>query len=200
MPVKNVLYMSGSLGLGHITRHLPIARELRTQHPELNLCWLAASPADQLIKEAGEHLLPEAADLADENAVAEQAARGASLSLIRYVGRSRTEWARNVEVLTRVARQRQVDLIIGDETYEVLRAYRENPRLKTCPFVMIYDFVGVDPASGNPIEKLGAYLLNRAWSRSYKHAPSYVDLCLFIGELEDVPDRSFGLMLPNRRE
>ena len=200
MPIKNILYMSGSLGLGHITRDLAIARELRKQNPEMELSWLAASPADQLIREAGEHLLPEAADLSDENAVAEQSARGASLSLIRYVGRARRQWAQNVKVLIRVVRERQIDLIIGDETYEILRAFREQPQLKTCSFVMIYDFIGLDSVSWNPLEKLGVYLMNRAWSSGFEHLPDYVDLSLVIGEIEDVPDRPFGFLLANRRE
>jgi len=166
MPGKYVLYMSGSLGLGHITRDLAIAKELRKLHPELELYWLAAPPADQLIKEAGECLLPEATDLADVNSVAEQSARGVTLSLITYVGRALKQWAQNVEVLTRVARRRQLDLIIGDETYEVVRAFRKTPRHKTCPFVMIYDFVGVDSMSRSLLEKLEVYVLNRAWSGS----------------------------------
>ncbi|MBI4720501.1 MAG: glycosyltransferase [Chitinivibrionia bacterium] len=200
MPAKRVLYMSGSLGLGHITRDLAIARELRKLHPAMELAWLAGSPADRLIKEAGEELLPEAADLADENAVAEQSADGATLSLIRYVGRARKQWAQNVEVFLRVTRERPFDLIIGDETYEVVRAFKKNPGLKKYPFAMIYDFVGVDAMSGNLLERLGVYMLNHSWAKSYKRAPSYVDLSLFVGEVEDVPDRSFGFMLPNRRE
>jgi len=197
---KRVLFISGSIGLGHITRDLAIAKELRAEHPELELSWLAAPPADQLIKEAGEHLLPEAAKLVDENAIAEQSASGASLNLIRYALGARKQWSRNVDVVTRITRREPYDLIIGDETYEVILAYKRNPRLKTCPFVMIYDFVGFDAMSWNPLEKLGVYFWNRAWSKGYEETPSYVDLRLFVGELEDVPDRSFGFMLPGRRD
>lgn len=200
MASKKVLFISGSIGLGHITRDLAIAKELRNENPELELSWLAASPADQLINEAGEHLLPEAAYLVNENAIAEQSARGASLNLIRYAFGARKQWSQNVDVVTRITSQEPFDLIIGDETYEVILAYRRNPRLKTCPFVMIYDFVGFDAMSRNPLEKLGVYLWNWTWSKGYQKVPSYVDLSLFIGEVEDVPNRSFGFMLPSRRE
>jgi UDP:flavonoid glycosyltransferase YjiC (YdhE family) len=200
MSAKTVLFISGSIGLGHVVRDLAIARELRKQHPELELSWLAAPPANQLIEDAGERLLPEAVEFVDESAIAERAATGAGLNLIRYAFGVRKDWSRNVDVVTRVTSRRQFDLVIGDETYEIILAYRSNPRLKTCPFVMIYDFVGFDSMTSNPFEKLGVYFWNRAWSKDYRQVPTYVDLSLFVGEIEDVPDRSFGLMLPNRRD
>jgi len=58
---KKVLFISGSLGLGHVTRDLAIARELRRHDPELEISWLAAPPAAQLIETEGARLLPEAA-------------------------------------------------------------------------------------------------------------------------------------------
>jgi UDP:flavonoid glycosyltransferase YjiC (YdhE family) len=197
---NRVLFVSSSIGLGHVTRDLAIAKELRAQHPELELSWLASSPADELIRDAGEHLLPDAADLADATVVAEQAARGARLSLIRYAFGVRKAWVHNVDVLERVTSRERFDLLIGDETYEVSLAYKRNPRLKTCPFVMIYDFIGFDSVSRSPLEKLGVYLLNLAWCRGHNQTPPHIDLSLFIGEIGDTPDSSFGFMLPNRRE
>ena len=55
----NVLYISGSLGLGHITRDTAIANELRKLNPEIEIEWLAAHPATTLLMEAGEKLVPE---------------------------------------------------------------------------------------------------------------------------------------------
>jgi UDP-N-acetylglucosamine:LPS N-acetylglucosamine transferase len=51
----------------------------------------------------------------------------------------------------------------------------------------------------NPLEKIGTYLWNRVWSNDYKHGrdPAF-DLALFVGEPDDVPNRKFGFMLPNR--
>lgn len=200
MSAKRVLFVSGSIGLGHIGRDLAIARELRKKLPELELSWLAASPADQLIRDAGEYLLPDAADCADASAIAEQSARGAHLSLVRYGFAALKAWRRNVAVLTRVTKRERFDLLIGDETYEIVLAYKRNPRLKTSPFVMIYDFVGFDSLSRNPMEKLGVYFWNMAWVKGSRRPSRYVDLSLFIGDPEDVPDDSFGFMLPKRRE
>jgi UDP:flavonoid glycosyltransferase YjiC (YdhE family) len=164
------------------------------------MSWLAASPADRVIREAGERLLPDAADFVDESAVAEQSMRGASLSLVRYAMSARKSWHRNVEVVSRVTARERFDLVIGDETYEISLAYRRNPRLKTCPFVMIFDFIGLDAMSRSLLERFGVYLWNRAWSGGRRPAKPAYDLALFIGEIEDIPDKSFGFGLPNRRD
>jgi UDP:flavonoid glycosyltransferase YjiC (YdhE family) len=199
VPAKKVLLFSGSIGLGHVGRDLAIARELRKQLPEVELSWLAASPADKVIRDAGESLLPEAADCADATAIAEMSARGAHLSLVRYAFAALKAWGRNVAVLKRVLARERFDLLIGDETYEIVLAYKRNPRLKTGPFVMIYDFVGFNSTSKNPMETLGVYFWNMAWIKGSRHQRRYVDLSLFVGDPDDIPDDSFGFMLPNRR-
>jgi UDP-N-acetylglucosamine:LPS N-acetylglucosamine transferase len=198
--MKKVLFISGSLGLGHVSRDLAIASAMRARCPGLDISWLAASPADRVIREAGERLLPDAADFANESAIAEQSVRGTDMNLVRYVFSARKPWLHNIEVFARVTGRERFDLVIGDETYEISLAYKRKPRLKTCPLVMIFDFVGIDSMSRNPLEKLGVYFLNWAWSGGRITSKSPYDLALFIGEPEDVPDRSFGFMLPNRRD
>jgi hypothetical protein len=59
MPSMRVLYISGSVGLGHARRDLAIARELRRLDPGVEIAWLAGDPARQVIAEAGEMLLAE---------------------------------------------------------------------------------------------------------------------------------------------
>lgn len=200
---KRILFVSGSLGLGHIGRDLAIARELRRQNGSLEIDWLAASPADRVLRDAGENLLPEARELGDENAVAESHANGGGLSLLRYLLGARDNWRQNVSVVQRVASGGDYDLLVGDETYELIVAYKQGKARKPLPFVMIYDFIGMDAMGWNPMERLGAYLWNRSWSRGGNDVSaisSIVDLSLFIGEEEDVQDRPFGPFLPNRRE
>jgi UDP:flavonoid glycosyltransferase YjiC (YdhE family) len=66
---------------------------------------------------------------------------------------------------------------------------------------MIFDFVGLESMTHNPLEKLGVYRYNKKWALPYiKNQQPAFDLGLFVGELEDVPDNSFGIGLPNRRE
>jgi len=196
---KRVLFFSGSIGLGHVGRDLSIARELRKRCPGVDLAWLAAPPADRVIREAGENLLADADDLADASLAAESAASGGALSLVRYAAKVKGHWSRNVAVVGRVTRRERFDLLIGDETYEISLAYRRDPAAKTCPFAMIYDFVGFDALSRSLLERFGVYLLNCAWAVGNRKRGSAVDLSLFVGEASDVPDTPFGFLLPRDR-
>ncbi|MFH1574649.1 MAG: glycosyltransferase [Acidobacteriota bacterium] len=200
MNTPHVLYISGSLGLGHVTRDLAIAHQIRNRIPDADICWLAVHPASAVLERAGEHVLPEAADLANENAFAEESSRESGLNLLKYILASRNAWRQNVEVFARVVASRAFDLVIGDETYEINLALRHRPELKRWPFVMIFDFVGLDAMTRSPLERLGVHIWNRKWCRDYRlnRRPPY-DLGLFIGEPEDVPDQPFGFGLPNRR-
>lgn len=196
-----VLYISGSLGLGHITRDIAIADQLRSLYPEVDIEWLAASPATDVLKEAGEKLVPGVDQYANENISAEQTAKGSKLNLLSYLIKSRGEWKKNIAFFLNLISSRQYDLVIGDETYEISLALREHAELKKFLFVMIFDFVGLDAMTKNPLEHLGVYYWNRIWSQDYRlqRKPPY-DLALFVGELEDIPDTNFGFMLPNRRD
>ena len=82
---KKILFISWTLGLGHITRDLEIARELRKLIPDVELSWLACSPARELLLDAGENVLPESQQLANETELIEQIAEKAHrLNLLKY--------------------------------------------------------------------------------------------------------------------
>ncbi len=200
MGKKNILFVSGSLGLGHAVRDLAIAKEIRGLDPEIEFHWLASDPASEVVEEAGETLLPEAASYSNDNSIAEAVARGMSMNLISYMFRATLEWRKNVRIFERVTCRGDYDLIIGDETYDIATALNVRPRLKAAPFVMIYDFVGLDAMTRNPLERLGVYLFNLMWAQDYRKRYHPDDLSLFVGTPEDVPDRGFGFMLPNRRK
>ena len=197
-----VLYISGSIGLGHARRDLAIARELRRLNPQVNIVWLAGEPASQVIAEAGETLLPESATYGDETAVAEDAAGGFSLNLLgRFALRAQRAWRQAVATFEEVSARHPYDLLIGDETYEIAAALDNRPELKKAPFVMIYDFVGLDAMTRNPLEQLITYRGNWDWGGGPRgKPPTQEDLSVFIGEPEDVADKPFGFLLPNRRE
>lgn len=198
---RKILYVSGSLGLGHITRDLVIARELRTLLPDVELSWIAADPATALIEKAGERLHPGAASYANDNDPAEKAARGGQLNLLNYLMKASKDWSKNVETFDRITAEEHFDLVVGDETYELNVGFMKKPGLKKSPYVMIYDFVGLDAMTVNPMEWLGIYMWNRIWSNDFRKGRTPVhDRALFIGEEEDVADTSFGFLLPNRRE
>lgn len=201
MKNPEILFISGSLGLGHITRDLAIANKLREKYPEAKIKWLATHPATLMLEDAHEILLPEASEYANDNVFAEQCSNGNNLNLLKYLLKSKNAWQQNVRVFGKVMHKYDFDLVIGDETYEIAIGLRDHPDIKTAPVVILYDFVGLDSMTLNPLEKIGVYMWNRKWSYNYrKKITTPVDMGIFIGRLDDVPDKSFGFLLPNRRD
>lgn len=194
-----VLYISGSIGLGHAGRDLAIANALRWRRSDVELEWLAGEPAARMLTEAGEKVLPES-EAFQETQFAEAAGGTFSLNLMGYVVRVLPMWVRGVRAVFRLTKRRHFDLIIGDETYLLALTYILRPALKTVPFTMVFDFLGADAITSSPFERLLAYLLNRILCGGRKGKPLPFDLTLFIGEPIDVPDRPFGRGLPNRRD
>ncbi len=54
-----VLYVSGSVGLGHIERDMAIAREIRRLRPGTEVHWMAGGPARRVLRLKGETVLPQ---------------------------------------------------------------------------------------------------------------------------------------------
>jgi UDP:flavonoid glycosyltransferase YjiC (YdhE family) len=200
MPDRRVLYVSGSIGLGHVKRDLSIAAELRRRDPGIEVVWLAGGSAAQVLSEAGEMLVPESRDYRDETEVAEASAGEGALSLTRYVYRALARWLHNARVIRRAAQREHIDVLVGNETYEVIVAHVLGLRiLPPAPFVMMYDFWGMDVTSGGLFERLGAWILNFIWVQERRVTTRGRNAAIFIGEPEDIPARRFGMFLPNRR-
>jgi UDP:flavonoid glycosyltransferase YjiC (YdhE family) len=104
-------------------------------------------------------------------------------------------------VLGDAAKHGQFDVIIGNETYEVVVAYvfGMNVLPVGVPFIMMYDFYGMDVTTRNPLEWLGAWGLNFIWAQERRVTARQNNAAIFFGEPEDVPDHPFGVFLPNRR-
>ena len=200
--MKKILYINGSVGLGHASRDLAIARELRRNDPYLEIFWLASPTASQVILKGGEKLHPEAGKWAEENVDLENASSKDkySVNLIKYAFGASKAWKNNVEVFKEATKNKGFDLVIGDEAYEIHRGILKDPKIKRAPFVYINDFIGNDSMSKNPLEKLLTYIYNRDWAKDYRRKDPVDDLFLFVGEEEDIPDKTFGFLLPNRKE
>jgi hypothetical protein len=68
------------------------------------------------------------------------------------------------------------------------------------PFVMIFDFVATDSMTTKVIDRVGAWFLNALWSLDGRVYGGARHSAIFIGEADDIPDRPFGWLLPNRRK
>jgi hypothetical protein len=110
-------------------------------------------------------------------------------------------WFHNARVLGNAAKRGQFDVIIGNETYEVVVAYvfGMNVLPVDVPFIMMYDFYGMDVTTHNWLERLGAWGLNFIWAQERRVTARRNNAAIFFGEPEDVADRPFGIFLPNRR-
>ena len=198
--MKNILFISGSLGLGHISRDLAIVNKLRELNPDVQVSWLADYPATLMLEQAGEDLLPEAKMIAHGNKELDDNARNHAANLTRWVMNMRKNWSRNAKIIFNLIQEKKFDLVIGDETYDLAIEFLKYPSFKQFPFVIIFDFLGLDRVTNSPIDAFVTYYTNRIWVKTITHKPSFYEKILFVGELEDVEDKSFGLFLPNRRE
>lgn len=200
MPRKKILYISGSIGLGHVSKDFAIAEKIRAQNPEVEITWLAADPADIVLETKGEYLHPYSKQFASYSAFAENASKGTRLNLFNYVLSSRRGWIRNVKIFKQIITEEHFDLVVGNETYEIMIALIFKLLKIRIPFVIIYDFLGLDSMSGKMSERIGNYILNWIWTKDYKIFSAKDMQALFVGEPEDIPDKKLGFLLPNRRE
>jgi hypothetical protein len=204
MAGKNILFISSSGGLGHVTRDLAIAKELRRQNPAIELSWLASSPAKQIIKDSGEYILPEADLWADETTLAESLAQTDEyrIPIMKWALKSMKNWARNFEIYQEVTRKGNFDLVIGDETYGINRGLRKNPHLKKGLYAYIVDYIGIVSVRKSLLEKLAVYYFNWTdWTHGIKRLGGRIwDLFLYVGQKEDIPDKKFGFLMPNMKE
>lgn len=164
MDGTRALYVSGSIGLGHVSKDLAIARELRRLDLDLEILWVAGHPASDALREAGEDVFPEAERWWGASRIAERCVRDGRLDLVRYVYRSLPAWAMNACLFRRIIRSHDIDIAIGDEAYEVDIPLVMHALRLPVPFVMILDFVGTDPMTTKAVDRAGAWLLNALWS------------------------------------
>ena len=199
MGTLNVLYISGSVGLGHATRDMAIVNELRRVCRDVEIVWLASGPAKMLLEERKETLLEESDSYYDVNEAAWSAAKGTSLNLFWYGKRAGNGWLHNIALFKKIISRYSFDLVVADEAYEISYCVsRAKDGFKT-PFVEIVDFIGFEPMTGRPAERIQLWVMNRVWARTGKReVPGYHTL--FVGEPDDVPDERFGLFLPRKRE
>src|SRR4030065_396799 len=112
--MKKILYISGSLGLGHVARDLAIAKELRYQFPDTEIYWIAAEPALSVLIQAGEKTVSEVNLYNNDNEQAEAVARGPKLSQHIYAFKVLGKWFQNASLLKKILKHNNFALIIGE--------------------------------------------------------------------------------------
>ena len=195
MVKKKILFICGSVGLGHVIRDLAIAKELYKMIPDVEISWLAAPPAALALQNAGEALLPEASQFPNETKAMEDVSSKFQLNLFDYIKSVMLPWAKTVDTLKQVISNYEFDLIIGDETFQIFMAVtagiRANKPLIEFPTVMIFDFIGVYPQTDNP-EEIGLLkMLNQQFLVDKTFDFGNLVHRFFVGEYNDLPDGAF---------
>ncbi len=191
MSVK-VLYVSGNIGLGHVTRDLAIAAAFRARDPEVEISWLASEPALKVLRRAGERLHPLTSGYRSDTAVADRLSGSGRLNLLAYAFGASRAWLSHALAVRRLLAREGFDLVVGDETYDLLVAQMLHLLTVPAPFVMLYDFLGLDPMTNHRTERLGIYFWNLVWSLDRRVLTTPPNRGVFIGEAEDIPDGRFG--------
>jgi len=193
-----ILFISGSLGLGHVTRDLAIVTELRKLIPDINVSWVSAPPASIYLQQNNESLLPESENWPSETPVAESTGDGNNMNVAYYFINATETWDKQWEVFLNILDNYSFDLIIGDETYRIatnlIDAALENKPLIETPFIIMYDFVGADVMTDDPREKEVVEYLNDLWQRRACRPfpdtlPPNLITRFFIGEPDDIINR-----------
>ncbi len=199
MSAPNMLFISWQGGMGHVTRDLAIAQELRKVAPNVKIRWMAHPQAARFLEQAGETLLPECDQVADYNRVGAQIINDFHLDLVKYAKLSAAPKRQNARLAEQVQNKYRFDLIVGDEIYGILLALADGEIHLDCPVIMIEDFISYRSLTKNPVMRFFAFIKNRSLARSVEKTSSQISH-LFVGELEDVPDRRFDYFLPHCRD
>jgi pimeloyl-ACP methyl ester carboxylesterase/predicted glycosyltransferase len=195
-----ILWISSPVGLGHVKRDLTIAGEMRKQMPELTIHWLSVDPVRSLLEAVGEEIHPLSDALWNETDHFESHATDYSLDATEALWEMDKLLLNNFMVFTDAIREDGYDLVVGDESWEVVENLHYNPGFKTAPFVFMTDFIGASNVSEDPTKQAHVHNFNGTWVEMREVHPEVSDLSLFLGALEDIPDTSLGDRPPNRRE
>ena len=199
-----VLFDSGSLGLGHVTRDLAIVKEFRKIRPDAEIVWLASEPAASILKQKGEKLLPEAGDYGNETSDVEKDAKGFSVNLSKHMASGSKTWKVLSKNFFNIVGREEPDIIIGDEAVEISTSWNRILSEDLPPIISIFDYGKIYPMTNSPKDKLVVWMVNRfyhkAYSRDLDETTRRKYPAVFLGDPEDIPDEKLGLTLMNARK
>lgn len=198
---KKVLYLSSPIGLGHGRRDLAIARELRKQHPDLLVDWLAQDPVTRFLNANDERIHPASIKLANESTHIESEAGEHDLNAFQAIRNMDEILIANFMVFQEVLEQEHYDLVIADEAWDVDHYWHEHPELKKTQIAWLTDFVGWVPMPENGEQE--AFLTTDYNAEMIGHVEGHPDLrdrAIFVGNPNDIIPHGFGRDLPAMRD
>jgi pimeloyl-ACP methyl ester carboxylesterase/predicted glycosyltransferase len=197
---RRALYLSSPIGLGHARRDLAIARELRHLHPDLEIDWLAQHPVTALLETAGETIHPASKILVNESRHIENEADEHDLHVFQALRSMDEILVANFMLFQEVVEERNYDLVIADEAWEVDHFWHEHPELKRSTLAWFTDFVGYMPMpEGGDREAFLTADYNAEMLEHIARFPRIRDTSIFVGNPDDIVPATFGPGLPEIR-
>ena len=194
---KRALYLSSPIGLGHARRDVAIARELRRLHPDVEIEWLAQHPVTAALDAAGETVHPASRELSNESHHIESESAEHDLHCFQAWRRMDEILVANYMVFHDLVTERDYDLWIADEGWEIDYYLHENPDHKRAAYVWLTDFVGWIPMpDGGEHEEFLTADYNAEMIEHIDRFPRVRDRAIFVGNPEDIVPDSFGPDLP----
>ncbi len=198
---KRALFISSPIGLGHAHRDIAIARELRALVPGLEIEWLAQDPVTRALASESEVVHPASGELASESAHLEAEAGEHELNAFDAIRRMDEILLANFMLFHDVVRERDYDLWIADEGWEIDHFLHEHPGLKTARFAWLTDVVGWAPLpAGGEREAFLTADYNAEMVEHVRDHPGVRDRSIFVGDPEDLLDDALAPGLPSARD
>ena len=198
---KRALFISSPIGLGHAQRDIAIARELRNLVPDLDIEWLAQNPVTRVLEAEGEAIHPASRFLANESGHIESESAEHDLHCFQAWRRMDEILLNNFMVFHDLIAERDYDLWIGDEAWELDYYLHENPEQKRAAYAWFTDFVGWLPmGDGGEHESFLTSDYNAEMIGHIARFPRVRDRAIFVGNPDDIVPDDFGRELPNIRE
>jgi pimeloyl-ACP methyl ester carboxylesterase len=197
---RRAMFVSSPIGLGHARRDVAIAQELRKLVPDLEVEWLAQDPVTRVLEVNGERIHPASRAMASESQHLEREAGHHQLHVFEAFRRMDEILLANFMVFLDAVRERDYDIWIGDEAWEVDHFLHENPELKQAAYVWLTDFVGWLPmptVGAREAELTADY--NAEMIEQVERFPRVRDRSIFIGRPQDIVPGTFGVGLPEIR-
>jgi UDP:flavonoid glycosyltransferase YjiC (YdhE family) len=195
------MFVSSPIGLGHARRDVAVAQELRKLVPDLEIDWLAQDPVTRVLEAHGERIHPASRELASESRHIELESGAHRLHVFEAFRRMDEIFVANFMVFLEAVREKDYDLWIGDEAWEVDYFLHENPELKQAAYVWLTDIVGWVPMSDlGPREAALTADYNAEIIEQIERFPRVRDRAIFIGRPQDVVPGTFGPGLPEIRD
>lgn len=198
---KRILYLSSPIGLGHGRRDIAIARELRKLHGDLEVDWLAQDPVTRLLEANGERVHPLSKRLASESQHIEMESGEHDLHCFQAIRNMDEVLIANFMAFQDAVDERDYDLVIADEAWDIDHYWHEHPELKKAGLAWFTDFVGYVPMpSGGEHEAFLTADYNAEMIEHIERHPGVRDRAIFVGSPDDIVPLSFGKDLPAMRD